>query len=135
MSKKKLDEVLEDVDEVTVPETAPEDITASDIDGTEAANEEAAPAAEANKMPTTEAPARTLCYIGPTIPRSVFVKGRIFKDVKDIAASYPDEIKRYPEVTALCVPVENLPEARNKLIKGNNALSMKYKALDNKIGG
>lgn len=79
---------------------------------------------------------QTAVYIGPTIFRTDFVSGRVFRThEKPLCEYYPNEFNKFPELHRLVVPLAELGRAKAKLLSGGNTISEAYKALLKKIGG
>lgn len=78
----------------------------------------------------------TVVYVGPTIPRTDFVTGRVFiTGAIPMCERYPDEYEKFPELNRLVVPVSRVAAAKIKLAVGKNYMSEAYRTLSKKIGG
>ncbi len=72
-------------------------------------------------------PRETIVYIGPTIPKTELVTGRVFVvGETTLEARFKSEFEKMPSAKKLFVPIAQLGGARNKLRTVGNALSVAY---------
>lgn len=75
----------------------------------------------------------TLVYIGPTIPKTGLVSGRVFVcGAKSIDEALADDLREYPIARDMFVTPQEAAEARRKINGGKTALSEKYRRLSGK---
>jgi len=69
-------------------------------------------------------------YVGPSRRETKLTESRILIGTKqEVLGYFADEIKRWPEVKHLIVPVSELASARAQIRAGGNLLSQHYAAL------
>lgn len=75
----------------------------------------------------------TLVYIGPTIPKTGLVSGRVFVcGAKSIDEALADDLREHPIARDMFVTPQEAAEARRKINGGKTALSEKYRRLSGK---
>lgn len=75
----------------------------------------------------------TLVYIGPTIPKTGLVSGRVFVcGAKSIDEVLADDLREYPIAKDMFVTPQEAAEVRRKINGGKTALSEKYRQLSGK---
>ncbi len=68
-------------------------------------------------------------YIGPSI-RGVIQNGSIYRGSKsEVLKKLAPAVEKYPKIANLVIKDADLADAREKITKGGNSLSVSYKAL------
>lgn len=81
--------------------------------------------------PVTEKPS-VFVYLGPSI-RGIITNGGIYAGTRsEVLARFADGIEKYPDIARLIIEDKHVAKTRERLSRGEGAVSIAYKKLENR---